>query len=326
MLDANKNLHDQEGALHQFLMDTGLSDSIDHMHANKPVPASHIQGSHQIDYILMTPGALDCVISCGMECFGGSVDSDHRGMFIDFDSVALFGDVTPNLTCRTTRVLTSHIPYYVRKYRRKLHEQLMQHNVYARVRRLKEETDGLSEDLIRRYEAIDRDITNACLAAKRALGKHCISPWSPHLLRCLGLQFYWSKIRSMVCSRKIVPSRLRDLALELNRIVNDDAKLSLAEIQKHWRYTKRQVKSYRKNALSLREDWLYERAQAAANAGKGKLASILKSLQHHEKTLKLFRKLRAVLNPTERAGLMSLWIPAPSESGQIVLLKMQKNG
>ncbi len=128
------------------------------------------------------------------------------------------------------------------------------------------------------------------------------------------MQFYWCKIRSITRANKRPSSQLAALALELERNVDDDSKLSLGEIQKRWRYAKRQVQSYRKNALSLREDWLYERAKAAANAGKGKLVSILKNLQHHVRTRRLFRKLRAVLSPKECAGLMSLWIPTPTDT------------
>ena len=111
------------------------------------------------------------------------------------------------------------------------------------------------------------------------------------------------------------------LASEIHRDALQDYQLSLPEIQKCWRYAKRQVKSYQKNALSLQEDWLYERAKAAANDGKSKLESILKCLKHHERTRRLFRKLRAVLNPRERIGLMSLWVPTPSDNGEPIAPK-----
>ena len=43
-----------------------------------------------------------------------------------------------------------------------------------------------------------------------------------------------------------------------------------------------------KNAASLREDWLCEQAKALAADGSAKEASVLKCLQHHEKTRQLF--------------------------------------
>ena len=94
-------------------------------------PPLTIEGHKKIDHILATQGVLDSITACGIEGFGDSVDSDHRGVYVDFDSVVLFGDTTPNLTSMTTRVLDSHIPFYIKKYRRELHEQFMQHNMYV---------------------------------------------------------------------------------------------------------------------------------------------------------------------------------------------------
>ena len=50
------------------------------------------------------------------------------------------------------------------------------HNVYERVSRLSKIQGNLTEENIALYEAVDRDITKACLAAKGALGHPRISP------------------------------------------------------------------------------------------------------------------------------------------------------
>ena len=86
------------------------------MHEGISKPASHIRRKRKIDYFLLTPGAMDFTATCGIETFGESVNSNHRGMFLNFDAVALFGDTTPDLMCMTTKILTSHISFYVRKY------------------------------------------------------------------------------------------------------------------------------------------------------------------------------------------------------------------
>ena len=155
MLDANEKEDDREGALRKFLDDTGLVDTYSHIHDGAPEPTSHIRGSKKIDHFLLTPGALDCIMAFGIESLGDSVDSNHCGVYLDFDSVALFGDSTPNLTCMTSRILHSHIPFFVRKYCCELQEQLMHHNVYARVGQLKESLSGTTDDLIHQYKAID---------------------------------------------------------------------------------------------------------------------------------------------------------------------------
>ncbi len=94
MVNANENLGDQEGALRKLVEDTGLLDAHKLIHDSTEEPNSHICGKKKIDYVLVTPGAADCITACGTKSFGTSVDSDHRGMFVDFDSIALFGDMT----------------------------------------------------------------------------------------------------------------------------------------------------------------------------------------------------------------------------------------
>ena len=75
---------------------------------------------------------FDCVCDCGFEAFGESLDLDYRGLFIDINATQLFGDTTPDLSHITSCILDSHIPFYVRKYCRELHQQLSEHNVYDR--------------------------------------------------------------------------------------------------------------------------------------------------------------------------------------------------
>ena len=148
MLNANAGVDPDDCTFHQFLEDTGLEDIYRHLHDREKEPASHNRGSKKVDHILGTPGVLGSVTACGIEAFGDGVDSDHRGLFVDFDSIALFGDSTPNLTCMTSRVLDSHIPFYVKKYRRELHDQFMHHNVYVRLRQLKKVVTGPTGELI----------------------------------------------------------------------------------------------------------------------------------------------------------------------------------
>ncbi len=86
-------------------------------------------------------------------------------------------------------------------------------------------------------------------------------------------------------------------------------------MKKCWRYAKLRVKEYRADAALFRDAWLREQAEVAAATGKCNMEGILKSIRHHEKTRKLFRKLRAALSPKEFGGLMSLWVPTTTENG-----------
>ncbi len=141
-----------------------------HFHGSIGEPTTYNRGSRKIDHILCTQGLLDCVRSCGIEAFGEGLDSDHRGLFVDVDANKLFGESTPDLTHFSSRVLDSHIPSYVRKYRCELHRQFSEHNIYDRVLQLSKCQGPPSLETLDAYEAVDCDITKACFAAEKALG------------------------------------------------------------------------------------------------------------------------------------------------------------
>ena len=315
MLDANEAHEDPEQGLSKFLNQTGLVDVHRYFHGSANEPATYNRGSKKIDHILCTQGLLDCVQGCGIEAFGEGLDSDHRGLFLDIDADKLFGESTPDLTHASARILDSHIPFYVRKYRRELHRQFAEHNVYDRVLQLSRWLGPTGRAHINAYEAVDWDITTACLAAEKVLGNPRVLPWSPELLTRLGTMYYWKKLQALRATKKKIPKKLRDVASTLGRPIDSDFQLSLAHIKRRWRYAKLRLKEYRKNAASFCDNWLREQAEAAAAAGKGDVAGILKSIRQHEKTRNLFRKLRAALNPKEFGGLMSVWIPAEAADG-----------
>ncbi len=125
------------------------------------------------------------------------------------------------------------------------------------------------------------------------------------------------KLKSLKCSRKRIPKKLQEVASSLDRHIDTDFQLSVANMQRRWRYAKLQVKAYREDADFFRDIWLKDQAEAAAAAGKGKVEGILKCIRQHEKTRRLFRKLRAALSPKEFGGLMSLWVPSALEDGTV---------
>ncbi len=204
-LDANEAHEDKEHGLASFLEQTSLIDVHRYFHGSEHEPATYNQGSRKIDHVLCTQGFVDCVSSCGIEVFGVGLESDHRGLFVDVDATKLFGDCTPNLSHHSSRILDSHIPFYVQKYRRELHQQFSDHNIYDRVLRLSKIQGPPTLDDIDEYEAADCDITNACLSAERKLGNPKVVPWSPELLTRVGTLYYWKKLQSLKSTKKKIP-------------------------------------------------------------------------------------------------------------------------
>jgi hypothetical protein len=54
-------------------------------------PATHTQGSHQIDFMFISRSLVDHVKGCGILPFDSMFLSDHIPLYVDFDGATLFG-------------------------------------------------------------------------------------------------------------------------------------------------------------------------------------------------------------------------------------------
>jgi len=80
------------GALSTLLSTCGVADPLACQYSSCPFPASHIQGTNQIDYIFTSTTLLSAVIASGCLSFPSLFNSDHRAYYLDIDSILLFAD------------------------------------------------------------------------------------------------------------------------------------------------------------------------------------------------------------------------------------------
>ena len=73
-----------------------------------------IDGCEILDYILVLRALLPFINSCGCEPFMANVPGDHRSMFVDFDTIALYGTEISALAVNAPRRITSTNPNHVR--------------------------------------------------------------------------------------------------------------------------------------------------------------------------------------------------------------------
>jgi hypothetical protein len=78
------------------------------------------------------------ITNCGILSFYHEIHSDHRGMYIDFDTKALFNGKPPELHNTMSRILTSKFSRAVLKYKNELWKQLEAHYIPNRSIAIKE--------------------------------------------------------------------------------------------------------------------------------------------------------------------------------------------
>jgi hypothetical protein len=105
MIDANDGLQKKQSLLPTFLHNTNLIPLIIN---TEMYPPTYVRGSHCIDFIFGSPHLAQHVESSGMTSFFDQPwpNSDHRGLFVDINTVALFGaslhTIPPTLPSKIT--------------------------------------------------------------------------------------------------------------------------------------------------------------------------------------------------------------------------------
>lgn len=79
-------------------------------------PSTYQRGSRRIDYLLMSPSLLPAVKAAGYDPVGYLLPSDHRGMYVDFDTDELFDHTPPQITSATKRGFCTSSPGVIQKY------------------------------------------------------------------------------------------------------------------------------------------------------------------------------------------------------------------
>jgi hypothetical protein len=154
-----------DGSLRTFMSNCGMTNALTNVHLEQ-VPNTHVRGSKQIDFALVTDGIRPCIKAIGL-LDESILKSDHRAIFLDLDLLLLFGASLERLERPLFRNLKLDDPRISDSYRKLLHKQFGCHNIYDRVKKISErgKADDWSNEDERSYETLDRDITAAMLMA-----------------------------------------------------------------------------------------------------------------------------------------------------------------
>jgi hypothetical protein len=124
------------------------------------------RGTTRIDYALGTPDLLPAVASAGYEPFEFRTKGDHRPLYIDFDTLALFGNPTYNIASPASRSLIATDVGNRETYIRAKYNYLDQHNFHQRLQAALARIPGDTTDHSL-MEALDRDWLRASLHGEK---------------------------------------------------------------------------------------------------------------------------------------------------------------
>jgi hypothetical protein len=158
------------------------------------VPNTHMRGSSQIDFPLTSAGLREYIEKVGL-LDNLVLHSDHHGMILDLKS-RLFGKSPEKVIPHQFRTLKLDDPRLSDAYRRILHEQFEEHNLFGRVQAIvgrgktREWTVTDEQD----YEKLDLDISQVMKHASSmcSLLKKHKTPWAKSQSTATHAIRYWS--------------------------------------------------------------------------------------------------------------------------------------
>jgi hypothetical protein len=186
MLDANELLKGKY--LPTLLSQTNLTSLVHSVHE---APATYNRGQKCIDFIFGSQSIHHLVPQSGYTGFydSGFPLSDHRAIFVDIDSVGLFGATTSTIAKPISRRLTSKNRKGVQKFISALSHTTI-NNLHESLKSLST-TLSWNETQAATLERIDQQFTAALLAAEAQASVPNIA-WSPALHNAFLVFSYWS--------------------------------------------------------------------------------------------------------------------------------------
>jgi hypothetical protein len=113
--DFNESLTQSRSGMRSLAIQCQLTDVWSYKYPGVEFNTHH-PGSKRIDYVLVTPNLIPGVKSVGCFPFKYRGKSDHRGLYIDFDTQVLFGNATHKLAPAPNRGFKLTDPFAVTTY------------------------------------------------------------------------------------------------------------------------------------------------------------------------------------------------------------------
>ena len=303
--DFNETLNETSSGMGDVATHCGLADLFSTRIGNPNIPATYQRGTKRIDYILISPPLLIHVKAAGYDPFGYRLPSDHRGMYVDLDTVAIFGHEPAKLSPMIKRDFTTANPETVRQYINSKMNYLKEHRFFERLMDL-EHMERPNHPFA---EALDRDLQRASFHAARKCSRRQTAPWSPKLAAAWAeLHFYRTAHASLTTNANCQPAmqRLRDKWPHLPR----ETPNSIPEIQQQQREAIQKLKNIRHEAQALRKEYLNQKAEMYTEMGSNGKAKIVQRLIRAETQKQVYSKLQYLRNKDDSTmGLSKLKIP-----------------
>ena len=301
MLDANSEL--TEKYMEQLLTNTSLYDVMGYTH-NTHSPATYVRGTKTIDFLLATKQLLPHIKQAGMLSFNDGIQSDHRGLWLDFtyktqtllhpEKDFAFGNYIP-----TTKHVV-HCNHMKKRFTEMAESSQIKEKIATLKLQLRSQPHNKSvEDL----NFIDTLVDKAMLQPLKQIAPPTSAWWSPVLQDGIYLLQYWKLCGTEQALGVSFERQKYTLKEKLSPTVDIYQQHPDVTIQKQIRLARANLSSLRKNSFELRQQHLEQRAEHYAIQKDKKKETVLKQMKLAEYMSQMYKKIKRYLKPTTKYTL-----------------------
>lgn len=320
MIDANEQFGEDSYGISTLTEKLGLVDLFTRHHQLECNISTH-QSSHQkrIDFMIGSESLLHHISSCGYLPFFDGVDSDHRGLFIDFKQSLTDGQARiQRPPYRRIGTNTSRKEVYA--YKQYLTQQFREADIFARAEALymkAKENKFTTEDL-NALNDLDAEVTGHMLKAEIATcSEKPPTPWTPAIHQAALVIQYWTlQYRNRNINYDIAP--------QLGRIVDSlDTKYHKCTIQASGtaRTNLHKAKLYKQRlqmeSILKRQNHRREFITQEAEFRNTKEEHEASRLAMKAETNHLYRYLEKIYGKRRNLGVSGIEIPFQDQDGNL---------
>jgi hypothetical protein len=292
LIDANDNLYTKDSLLPNLLSKKDLASLISNPKEHPPI---HARGSRCIDYILGSSAILQHVKASGITAFYDPpyIHSDHRGLFVDIDELALFGANLNTIIPPTPRKLISTSKTLVTKFLDAIDKEDKITNLLARITELQDRQTWTSKQH-EHLEKIDEEFTQILLLAESQSSVPTGYSWSTTLDSHSRIYNYWSiKIRG-ISNNINIRNKLQEIEQQIPiNVLHHNLRSTNPIVQ--LRHARRNLINSRLQSDDLRENHhtiLHDRLISEEKLSKAKAIQQQKNKERRRRCWRTFRILK----------------------------------
>ena len=307
--DFNEVIGVSLSGLSRLASDCGLVDAFLERH-NITHFTTYQRGNQVIDYLLVDPRIMDCVVSIGYEPFNYHIMSDHRGLYMDLSTSHCFGTSIQPLLPPQLRDLSTKRSHQITPYFESKHKHLRDHNWFHKISTLQQHmeqnqpNDTLAEDLYQR-------LISASQYGGSRLKKFPPAPYSPTIARLRNIQRLLKLTITQLKTKRDMSANIQRTKAKLG-----DAGFKLPDTleacQRELTKCTTQLKATIKDETATRHLRLQHQntlIQTHEAAGNTKLAKKIRGMQRAEEVKRVFQRCKTARHMNTAGGLGHVLAP-----------------